>query len=185
MDTSWSPPSHWSPKGSVVSSTSTVLLSANKEPSRKKNPLPQLVWAQDARAVSLDCVSLPCRQGTQRGVSTQRLRGGNLLGNASAPIVGARALLETSCTQSPPAQLQLAPAHYGAPYIPSGAFTFTRITDEQKAPTPTDRSSSMADTNGFSTLPAPGAPHPSFTGNKQVAKSWQTEGGSEFKKNGM
>lgn len=62
---------------------------------------------------------------------------------------------------------------------------FSLIADKQKAQTPADRSSSMEDTNCFSTLPAPGAPHPSSTGNKQVSKSCHTEGGFESKKNGM
>lgn len=47
------------------------------------------------------------------------------------------------------------------------------------------RSSSMEDTNCFSTLPAPGAPQPSFTGNKPVSKSCHAESGFDSKKNGM
>lgn len=62
---------------------------------------------------------------------------------------------------------------------------FSLIADEQKARTTAYWSSSMEDTNYFSSLPVLGAPHPSFTGNKQVSKACHTEGGFESKKNGM
>lgn len=112
---SCSPHSHQSPKGSVVKSTVTVLLGANKAPSRKK--LPPLTGVRprcQGRAVLLDCISLLCWQGTQKELSSQRLRGGYLLGNTSAPTLGARALLEIWCTQSQPAQPQLVPGDYSA-----------------------------------------------------------------------
>lgn len=60
---------------------------------------------------------------------------------------------------------------------------FSLTADKQKTQPPTYWSSIMEDTNCFSTLPSPGAPHPSFAGNKQVTKSCHTESGLNL--NGM
>lgn len=83
-------------------------------PEKNSTPLTGVRPRCQGSAVLLDCISLLRWQGTQKELSSQRLRGGYLLGNTSAPILGARASLEIWCTQSQPAQPQLVPGDYSA-----------------------------------------------------------------------
>lgn len=116
MDISCSPHSHQSPKGSVVKSTVTIPLGANKAPSRKKTPPRSLVWDHDARAVQSCWIALTyfADRGHERSCQAKDYVEGICWENTSAPILGARASLEIWCTQSQPAQPQLVPGDYSA-----------------------------------------------------------------------
>lgn len=97
-------------------------------------------------------------RGHKQGLSSQRLHGA---GKHFCPYSGSQSLVrnfmcpKSCCSAAAGASRWQCYGLWPASYIPSGAFMFSLIADEQKAQTPADPFSSMEDNNCCSTPACP------------------------------